>query len=277
MMAPPPRDISESPEPSPDQPIKAVGTRRPYRVPLGMPGSRQDWRAGSAVSVIAHVVLLLLIIGRLTMPEVFEIPQGAGGDGPAGGGGGGTRGSGRVRAEQLEFVRVQEPVPAPPTVPKVELPVPKPVLPQLTMPQLSAPKQPELTMPTGIGGGTGSDGTAGSGPGTGGGVGTGVGTGRGSSEGPGTGGGNQANFPPTLIEMFLPPMPVPASVKGHRLIAEFDVDERGKVLSVAFNETRDRGYNGRLRDALKGYRFRPGHRPDGTPIRMKAQVIAELY
>ena len=273
MMAP--QDLGESSAPA----APAAPKRRPYRVPLGMPGKKQDWRTGSAVSIAAHVLLLILIVGRLTMPEIFEIPQGAGGDGPAGGGGGGTRGSGRVRAEKLEFVRVQEPIPAPTPTPKVELPVPKPVLPPLLpMPQLSTPKQPDLlTMPTGLGGGTGSDGTAGSGPGTGGGVGTGVGTGRGSAEGPGTGGGNQANYPPELIELFLPPMPVPNSVKGHRLIAEFDVDERGKVLGVAFNETRDRGYNSRLRDALKGYRFRPGHRPDGTPIRMKAQVIAELY
>lgn len=270
MMAP--QDVSEPSPPQPQPP------KRRYRVPLGMPGKRPDWRAGSTVSVVAHVILLLLLVGRLTSPEIFEMAQGAGGDGPAGGGGGGTRGSGRIRAEELKFVRVQEPLPAPTPVPKVELPVPKPVLPPLlpTL-QLSAPKPPDLTMPTGVGGGTGSDGTTGSGPGTGGGVGTGVGTGRGSSEGPGTGGGNQANFPPELIELFLPPMPVPASVKGHRLIAEFDVDERGRVMSVNFNETRDRGYNGRLRDALKGYRFRPGHRPDGTPIRMKAQVIAELY
>jgi protein TonB len=252
--------------------------RPPYRVPLGMPGKRQNWTTGSVVSVVFHVLLLLLVIGRVTMPEVFEIPQGAGGDGPAGGGGGGTLGSGSIRAEAIEFVQAAPPPPAPTPEPVIpEVPPPEPVLPQLPMPQLSTPKAPQLTMPVGVGGGTGADGTAGSGPGTGGGVGTGVGTGRGSSEGPGTGGGNQANYPPELIELFLPPMPVPASVKGHKLIAEFDVDERGRVLSVVFNETRDRGYNGRLREALKGYRFRPGHRPDGTPIRMKAQVIAELF
>ena len=270
MMAP--QDLSE-PTTQPPAP-----QRRRYRVPVGMPGKKPDWRTGSAVSIAAHIILLILLVGRLTSPEIFEMAQGAGGDGPAGGGGGGTRGSGRVR-EQLKFIQMAPPPPAEQAKPAIQLPIPQPVLPQPQLPQLTfvPPKEPDLTMPAGVGGGTGADGTTGSGPGTGGGVGTGVGTGRGSSEGPGTGGGNQVNYPPELIELFLPPMPVPSSVKGHRLIAEFDVDERGRVLSVNFNDTRDRGYNGRLREALKGYRFRPGHRPDGTPVRMKAQVIAELY
>ena len=76
--------------------------------------------------------------------------------------------------------------------------------------------------------------------------------------------------------MFIPPLPTPASVRGFKLIAEFDVDSTGKVLAMKFTETRDRGYNNRLRDVLKGYRFRPGTRPDGTPIRMKAQIQIEL-
>ena len=259
-------------------PEGAAKPRRPYRLPVGMPGQRQDWRAGSAISVAIHILLLALLVVRLSNPELFEIGQGAGGPGPAGGGGGGTLGSGSIRPEQLKFVQAVPPPPAPTPVPVIVPPVvPPPVQPP--MPQLTfvAPKEPQLTMAVGVGGGTGADGTAGSGPGTGGGVGTGVGTGRGSAEGPGTGGGTQENYPPTATEMFLPPMPIPASVKGHKLLAEFDVDERGKVLGVAFNETRDRGYNGRLREALRSYRFKPGHRPDGTPIRMKAQVTIHLY
>jgi hypothetical protein len=77
--------------------------------------------------------------------------------------------------------------------------------------------------------------------------------------------------------MFIPPLPVPSSVKGFHLIAEFDVDERGRVLAMTFTQTRDRSYNRRLEDVLKGFRFRPGTRPDGTPIRMKAQVVVDLY
>lgn len=230
-------------------------------------------------SIGFHLVALLLILSPFAIvSDVFELPQGAGGPGPAGGGGGGTLGSGRIRAEAIKFVQAAPPPPAPTQV-KIEIPqpvLPKPEVLPLPKPVLEAPKLELTTAPPGVGGGTGADGTTGSGPGTGGGVGTGVGTGRGSAVGPGTGGGGEANYPPTPIEMFLPPLPVPDKLKGYRLVVEFDVDEKGRVLSVAFNETSDRGYNRRLRDVFKGYRFRPGHRPDGTPIRMKGQIIAEL-
>ena len=144
-------------------------------------------------------------------------------------------------------------------------------------PKVEAAKLPQPSIIVGSGGGTGADGTAGSGPGSGGGVGSGIGTGRGSGVGPGTGGGAQANYPPSPIEMFIPPLPVPGSVKGFHLIAEFDIDEKGRVLSMTFADTPDRGYNRRLADVLRGYRFRPGTQPDGTPIRMKFQLIVDLY
>jgi periplasmic protein TonB len=72
--------------------------------------------------------------------------------------------------------------------------------------------------------------------------------------------------------MFLPPMPIPDRLRGVRMIAEFDIDETGRVVSFKFTETRDGGYNRRLREVLRSIRFRPGSRPDGTPIRMKAQI-----
>lgn len=244
-----------------------------------MPKGRDDWRAGSVVSALVHFgIILLLFMPVALTSDLREIAQGAGGPGPAGGGGGGTRGTGAVRAEMLRFVRLM-PAPPAPVVPTVvkrstpEVPTPQPPLP------VEVARQPEAvpTMPPGTGGGTGADNTTGSGTGTGGGVGTGTGTGRGSAIGPGTGGGNQLNYPPTPTEIFIPPLPVPGSVKGHHLIAEYDVDETGKVLSLTFNETRDRGYNKRLGEVLKGFRFKPGMRPDGTPIRMKAQVVVDLY
>jgi protein TonB len=266
---------------TPIAPASPLKKRRPYRVPVGLPGKPQDWRRSSAISIAFHVIIVLLVISPFAVTtDVFEVPQGAGGPGPAGGGGGGTLGSGRINAEAIRYV-LPAPPPPPPAAAQIKIETP-PVLPK---PEVIAPPQPVIeapkpvevtTAPVGVGGGTGADGTAGSGPGTGGGVGTGVGTGRGSAVGPGTGGGGEANYPPTPIEMFLPPLPVPDKLKGHRLVVEFDVDERGRVLSVNFNETSDRGYNRRLRDVFKGYRFRPGHRPDGTPIRMKGQIVAEL-
>lgn len=271
--------VATLPEP-PVTEMEPPKTRRPYRVPVGLPGRRQDFRASSAFAIAFHVIIAVLLLSPFAVvSDVFELPQGAGGPGPAGGGGGGTLGTGRINAEAIQYIQPAPPPPPPAHAPaKVEIPkLPEPELVVTPSPVLQAPAPVQIvTAPIGIGGGTGADGTAGSGPGTGGGVGTGVGTGRGSAVGPGTGGGGEANYPPAPIEMFLPPLPVPDKVRGHRLIVEFDVDERGKVLSVNFNETSDRAYNRRLREVFRSYRFRPGHRPDGTPIRMKGQIVAEL-
>jgi protein TonB len=248
--------------------VPSLKKRRPYRAPLGLPKGRDDWRIGTVLSVLIHVGCIVLLIAPLAFTrELQEIAQGAGGPGPAGGGGGGRRGA---DAELLRFVRVAPP-PAP--VPQVKVTPPPPPVPE---PVLETQKLPQPTLMTGTGS-TGTDNTSGSGPGTGGGVGTGIGTGRGSAVGPGTGGGTQANYPPTPTDIFLPPLPVPASVKGFHLIAEFDVDETGRVLSMTFTETRDRGYNRRLAEVLRAFRFRPGTKPDGTPVRMKAQVVVDLY
>jgi periplasmic protein TonB len=145
-----------------------------------------------------------------------------------------------------------------------------------TIAPISTAKVPEVSVVSGTGGGSGHDGTNGSGPGSGGGVGSGVGSGRGSGVGPGTGGGTQANYPPQPIELFIPPVPVPDKVRGSHIVAEFDVDSTGRVLGMDFTHTRDRDYNKRLEEAFRGFRFRPGTRPDGTPLRMKAQVGFDL-
>jgi protein TonB len=191
----------------------------------------------------------------------------------------------------LQFVRVSPtPVPTPTTLPpivppppivtpKVEPPKPTPVTPPPTpKPQSVAPAAPLVVASAvpGAGGGSGIDGSAGAGPGSGGGVGAGVGPGRGSGTGPGTGGGTQANYPPVPIEFFLPPLPPPSSVRGLRFIAEFDVDSTGRVLTFDFTRTRDGDYNKRIAEVLRSMRFRPGTRPDGTPLRMKAQVGYEF-
>ena len=88
--------------------------------------------------------------------------------------------------------------------------------------------------------------------------------------------GSVVNYPPTPTELFIPPLPVPAAVFGFHMIAQFDVDETGKVVDVKFAGTRDSGYNRRLEEVLKGFKFRPGTKPDGTPIRMKAQIVYDF-
>jgi len=274
----------------------AVGPPR-FRVPLGLPNRGQESRRmGVAVSVLLHALIIGLLIIPLMMPgSVIErMQQGAGGAGPAGGGGGGTRGSGGT-VESVRYVKlVQDPVPTPSAIP----PVQKPVVPKVEPPKPTPAETPPVKVPEpqpqqqsvapvaqatvasavpGTGGGSGVDGSAGAGPGSGGGVGSGVGTGRGSANGPGTGGGNQANYPPQPIEFFLPPLPAPKSVHGFNFIAEFDVDSTGHVIDFKFTPTRDGDYNKRLAEVLRALRFRPGTRPDGTPLRMKAQVGYTFY
>ena len=246
---------------------------------------------GAIVSVVLHALIIGLLIVPLLMPgSVIErMQQGAGGAGPAGGGGGGTRGSGGT-VETVRYVKlVPDPVPTPssipavekPVVPKVEPPPPKPEqkTPVKEPQQQSVVPAPQATVAAavpGVGGGSGADGSTGAGPGTGGGVGAGVGTGKGSANGPGTGGGSATNYPPQPIEFFLPPLPPPSSVRGFHFIAEFDVDSTGRVLDFKFTPTRDGGYNKRIAEVLRAMRFRPGTRPDGTPVRMKAQVGYEF-
>ena len=193
---------------------------------------------------------------------------GGGGAGPAGGGGGGSGGD--PGEQRLRYVRLTPTLPdaatqvAPPPKP-VE--PPKPVPSPLTPAPVTAPPVASATGSEVTGTGTGTSGTSGAGPGSGGGIGSGTGTGTGTENGPGTGGGPGTGFPPTPTQFFLPPLPAPASVRGYHLIAYFDVDEKGQSTLLGFNPSRDGGYNRRLRDVLMALRFRPGVRPDGTPVR----------
>ena len=271
-----------------------MGTHDPpqrpaYRLPIGLPLRDDGRKQGMIVSVLVHAAIIALLLFPIVLARTLIVPiqQGAGGAGPAGGGGGGRGGMAAPR-DTIRFVRVapaQVPTPttlppiAPPVIPKVETPVP-PVTPAptpATKPIEQAAATPVTTIAgIGAGPGTGTDGTAGNGPGSGGGVGSGIGTGRGAGVGPGTGGGSQVNYPPQPIEFFLPPLPPPSSVRGFRFIAEFDVDSTGRVLEFKFSETRDGDYNRRIASVLRSMRFRPGTRPDGSPLRMKAQVGYEF-
>jgi len=193
----------------------------------------------------------------------------------------------------VRYIRVAETPPPPtpkpvvtppPVIPKPQVvPPPPQIKPVQVTAELKADIKPvetpkiEAPAPTpGSGGGTGRDGSSGSGPGAGGGVGSGIGTGRGSGIGPGTGGGSQENYPPSPTELFIPPLPMPDKVRGFHLVAEYDVDETGKVLDFTFTPTRDGGYNKRLDEVLRSFKFKPGTKPDGTPIRMKAQIIYDF-
>jgi len=286
--------MTASTRPLPVQPTTPASSfvRRRELPALALPRAREDRRAGALLSVVLHVLVVMLLATPFAVHHaIVEQQEGAGGPGPAGGGGGGHGGTGGVpdQHEQLQFVQVQPeraqvtPQPQPEIVPPTPVPPPEPIKLPTPEPKLEAKlevavaaKLPDVAALPGTGGGSGHDGTNGSGPGTGGGIGSGSGTGRGSGSGPGTGGGMQENFPPTATVVFIPPMPVPDKVRGSHVVAEFDVDSSGKVLSYDFTPTRDGGYNKRLGEAFRGFRFKPGTRPDGRPLRMKTQIHVDL-
>lgn len=261
--------------------VTAPRQRRTLRPPVGLP-IREEGRWRSALtSVLLHVLVLLLVLGPVWKHDILDlVREGAGGLGPAGGGGGGNRGTGGVTQETVRYVAVA-PSPPPPAA-TVEAPViPPPVQPPPPKPEPTPAPQPtvkeskDASQVQGTGGGTGTDGSVGSGPGTGGGVGSGVGTGRGSSIGSGTGGGNGKIYPPTPTNLVILPIPVPSKVRPYKLIAYFDVDEKGNTTLLSFNPTKDANYNKKIRDMLLEFRFRPAVRADGTPVRDTTWITAE--
>ena len=207
------------------------------------------------------MILFLILAPIVGSSDFTHNPVlGGGGAGPAGGGGGGMLGGGS-REEHLQFVRVKSdptvmPKPKPLTVPPVKPPDPKPQVESPITPTPPANSSPVTTTVTGDA--SGNAGTTGAGPGSGGGIGSGVGTGK--------------DYPPTLRDLFIPPLPAPDRVKPYHLIAWFDVDEKGNARLIAFNPSKDGGYNRRLSEVLRSLRFRPGVHADGTPMRDTVDV-----
>lgn len=253
-----------------------------YRPPTGIPLPKQSSVGGTLGSFLVHLLIILLLIGPWWATKVIEQKMGGGGPGPAGGGGGGNGGTGGVVQERTRLFQVQQPPPPPKpkqeqvVVPPVVKPpppeVPKPDPPKAT-PAPDAAKDASAVV--GTGGGTGHDGSAGSGPGTGGGVGSGEGTGRGSANGPGTGGGPGRTYPPTVTNLAILPIPVPAKVRPYHLIAYFDVDEKGNTTLLKWNASPDRDYNKKVEAMLKEVRFRPAVRWDGTAVRDTVWLTAD--
>lgn len=223
-----------------------------------------------------HALILFLIVAPIVGSSDFTRADvvGGGGPGPAGGGGGGTNGGGST-IEHLQYVRVRsDPTVMPKvtreTIPPVKPPEPKPPVESPVTPAQQVSPTP-VTSPA-VGEGSGTTATAGAGPGSGGGAGSGEGTGRGSGLGPGTGGGPGKDYPPTVRDLFIPPMPAPNAVKGFHMKAFFEVDVKGNARLLGFNPTRDGDYNKRVTEVLKSMRFRPGVRADGTPKPDTAEI-----
>ncbi len=238
------------------------------------------------MSTLVHLGLLLLLLGPFWVKIILDKKDAGMGAGPAGGGGGGRRGNGGIVTERLQYVQV-----APQTQPQIVPPkvIPPPVVkpPEIKPPEPVVPPKPEPVKTTteppkdaapvaGTGGGSGRDGTSGTGPGTGGGSGSGVGTGKGSGVGPGTGGGEGKIYPPSVLNLTMLPMPVPNKIRPYKLVAVFEVDEKGKARLLRWTESKDGDYNRKVKAMLEDFRFKSAVRPDGTPVRDSAVVTIEV-
>lgn len=266
---------------------------RPYRPPIGIPTTGEPRAQATAAALALHVLVILLVL----LPTIIVsnqlldyVQQGAGGPGPAGGGGGGNQSfPGRIKyfPERVDFLKLE--TPAVPVPKKEEVVKPKEAIKPPTPPPVPDPPKPATTDSAaaaaartdstsalvGAGRGTGNDGTNGNGPGRGGGEGSGIGTGRGSGTGPGTGGGDGTVYPPTVVALPILPLPIPAKVRPYKMIAQFEVDSVGNATLLGFNESRDRGYNRRIREMLLEIRFRPAVTMNGRPVKAIAVVTAE--
>jgi protein TonB len=265
----------------------------------------KEKRAGSAaVSLLLHALLIFLLMVEMAPdPPPFDgidltnmQPMG---NGIAGGGGGGRRGTGGS-VEYIKFVQPPRPQ-VQETLKPVEIKPPEPVV--VPLPPVPDPPKPDpvveppkpvavveppkpvavASVTAGTGGGSGNDGSRGMGPGSGGGIGSGIGTGIGSGVGPGTGGGRGLPdtlmiYPPSPIELIMPPLPSPTGLKGCAVLADLEIDVDGKVLGVTRSDKcrRDKNYDKRLEDLLKGTRFRPAVRVDGSPVKVKFRLTLEF-
>src|SRR5688500_10098463 len=266
---------------------------RPYRPPIGIPSTGEPRAQATAAALALHLLLILLVLAPtifISQQLIEFTQQGAGGPGPVGGGGGGAQSfPGRIKyiPERVDFLKLETKAVSVPkqevVKPKEELkpPPPPPTPPPPTPPaavatdSATAVRVDSTSVLVGAGRGTGNDGTAGTGPGRGGGVGSGIGTGRGSGTGPGTGGGDGTVYPPTVVALPILPLPIPAKVRPYKLVAQFEVDSVGKATLLAWNQSRDSGYNKRIREMLLEIRFRPAVTTDGRPVKAIAVVTAE--
>lgn len=237
-------------------------------------------------SVLAHVLVLLLLIGGFggqSLP-IVSLDQGVGdgiGIGPAGGGGGGGS------DEQLVFVSMPEPAPAPepnalvepevkpePIPPPVPVPIPEPEVKPVAIQVDTAPARSSTPPDPGTGSGTGSGtgpGTgSGTGPGSGGGSGGGEGGGIGSGFGPGTGRGRLMTPSP---EVLLIPPTAPGNVRGKTVVVRLAVNEQGRVTDAEIiPSTGNRKYDGDLRRVAMGWRFKPARDQANNPVAVAFDV-----
>ena len=243
----------------------SIERRAPRHVPLAVSLGRQTQQRGVLRGLGLSAAVHLLLIGLAAWGTYHRLAESDGdpGDGsgrnPGGGGGG-------VVLAVLAQAPALPSAPPPPalTVPSLAaLTVPVEQAPESVPAQVTAEELARLAQATGAGAGTG--GGPGSGTGSGGGSGSGTGPGVGSDSGPG--GGRGAYFEPQLHGMILPPADKPASVRGLKATARFEISATGEIMRVTLEPTLpDRRYQSEFLDRLRRCTFTPASSSDGRPI-----------
>jgi hypothetical protein len=60
------------------------------------------------------------------------------------------------------------------------------------------------------------------------------------------------------------------------MVATFEVDSLGRATLIEWTRSKDAAYNRKVEASLRGYKFRPATRLDGTPVTDTVQVKASL-
>lgn len=274
---------------------------RPFDATL--PGSADRSRAGLAISLALHAIIVLAL---LLHAELSWKPYAAPGlrtvSDDRGGGGGGRGGEGN----RVAYITLPSAAPAkvarPPHVAARAAPVPVPVrkpdppvvTPTSTVPPIpteaapdSIPEPPDSVVPDPTpqvaGGPSAAQGGAGTGTGSGGGSGTGqgrgVGAGRGAGSGPGDGGGGGGTgTAPEPRQLVLPPEDVPKELKGRSLQVTFWIGAGGQVQRIAVAPAISNGkFARKFEDTMRNYRFRPARSPAGFPVAGSTTLTVAFY
>jgi protein TonB len=244
-----------------------MSSRPPFNA-YALPVSRRREGPATALSLLAHVAIAVLVLWR---GAALVAGGGGGGAGPRGGGGGGGRPAVSWFSLPAPSVAHAEEIPAvhPPavTVPTVAVPTPEPVKIEPPTPDI------RLAAPVAVGVGAGTSGGPGDGSGTGGGKGTGTGTGVGSDSGPGSGGDASYIFPASPRWTIFPPPNAPREARGRRHEVRFWVRADGRVTHVEVTPPiKDADYRREFTERMMGYLFNPATTRDGRHVDYVASV-----
>jgi TonB family protein len=274
-------------------------TSQPIPVPDRMAVKRNPWAVGISIAVNGTILaLLLFFVGRKVIetikPQLMATDidvgeyKGPTKDTMAGGGGGGGDRS-QIEANKGKLPQ-RSPDPLTPVQPQTiehpKLPEPPAINVQRDLQLPDNPNMPFVGMKNSsnvqlasAGGGSG----AGMGTGSGGGLGPGNGNGYGPGSGGNAGGGlyhiGGGISSPVLI--YQPEAEFSDEARRSKYqgvcVVALIVDAQGNPQNVHVVRTLGMGLDEKAMDAVRKYKFKPAHKPDGTPVAVPISVEVDFH